>query len=163
MYTTTTTNRLHFEDLDAKRFEDLVVALLYPECEWAEFQPYGRSGSDGGVDIYALQDTDRGRQKEWRVQCRRIRRAGKAKLEEAVDDCLRDNKNPAVLLVVVACDVSRGAHESYLAYARRRGVRDARLWTASFLEAKLAPCRGRSTHHRNTPLFCYFICLGLVG
>jgi hypothetical protein len=72
------------------------------------------------------------------VQCRRYATAAKAELRAAVDDAIgRSARPPEVLLVVVACDPSRAAHEDYVAYARSKGVQTPLLWSASLLEARL--------------------------
>jgi hypothetical protein len=47
---TKTTNRLHFEDLDPKRFEDFCHSLLFPIRTWQSMHHIGRSGDDGGQD-----------------------------------------------------------------------------------------------------------------
>ncbi len=146
---TRTTNRLHFTDLDPTRFEDLCLALVYPLHPWVEIQHYGRLGSDGGVDI-AQEQLDDESVRRWYVQCRRYSRATKASLEKAVDDALaKAPEVPQVLVVVVACDIRRDAHEEYKKYALGKGVSTPMLWTASLLEARLYA-------ERNDLLFSYF-------
>ena len=49
---TRTTNKLHFEDLAPHRFEDLAYEVLYRKREWSRIENWGRSGSDGGIDVY---------------------------------------------------------------------------------------------------------------
>ena len=50
-----TTNRLHFDDLDPRRFEDLCHSIIYPLRDWKEMSHPGRSGSDEGIDIVATE------------------------------------------------------------------------------------------------------------
>lgn len=147
---TRTTNRLHFTDLDPTRFEDLCLALIFPLHPWLDIRHYGRLGGDGGVDIYARERVEDGTDRDWFVQCRRYKRGTKATLTNAVDDALgKVGKPPDVLLVVVACDVRRSAHEAYVEYASDKGVGTPLLWTASTLEARLHA-------ERRDLLFSYF-------
>lgn len=145
-----TINRLHFTDLAPGRFEDLCLALVFPMHPWADIRHYGRRGSDGGVDILAKERLGDGVERDWLVQCRRYASATKATLKAAVDDAVARSANPPqVLLVVVACDVSRKAHEAYTSHAGLRGIATPLLWTASLLEARLY-CERRDL------LFAYF-------
>jgi restriction endonuclease len=147
---TKTINRLHFTDLDPTRFEDLCLALIYPLHPWADIQHHGRLGGDGGVDISATETSDEKLMRDWIIQCRRYNKATKATLERAVDDALANTSAPPqVLLVVLACDVTRAAHEAYTRHARERGVAEPLLWTASAIEARLYS-------ERKDLLFTYF-------
>jgi hypothetical protein len=69
----TTTNRLHFEDLDPRRFEDLCHCLVYPLRDWREMAHVGRLGSDDGVDIDAIEQADDGARRRWVIQCKRYK------------------------------------------------------------------------------------------
>jgi Restriction endonuclease len=147
---TKTINRIHFTDLEATRFEDLCLAIIFPLHPWIDIRHYGRTGSDGGVDISATERLEDGSDRSWFVQCRRYARASKSTLVGAVDDALSNAEDPpAVLLVVLACDVRRTAHEAYEKYASRKGVATPLLWTASIIEAKLYA-------ERKDLLFTYF-------
>ncbi|MCC6336082.1 MAG: restriction endonuclease [Myxococcales bacterium] len=146
----TTTQRIHFTDLDPGRFEDLCLALVFPLHPWTDIQHYGRAGTDGGVDIHAWERTENGARREWRVQCRRYENASKATLRQAVLDALgKGTRPPEVLLVVVACDPSRAAYDDYVSFAGSKGVLTPLLWTASLLEARLY-------NERRDLLFAYF-------
>lgn len=145
-----TIQRLHFTDLEPSRFESLCLALIFPLHPWTEIQHYGRTGADGGVDILAREISEDGAQREWRVQCRRYASASKATLKKATLDALgKSAEPPEVLLVVVACVVSRAAHEAYVSFAASRGVRTPLLWTAATMEARLYS-------ERRDLLFAYF-------
>lgn len=145
-----TTNKLHFSDLDPIRFEDFSLALLYPLHPWEDIRHYGRVGSDGGVDIYAIEKLENDHRRVWLIQCRRYKSATNAVLKKAVDDSLNKlNELPEVLLVVVASDVRRKSHEYFIEYAKKKGVKTPLLWTASILEAKLYS-------ERRDLLFSYF-------
>jgi hypothetical protein len=62
---TRTFNPLHFEDLDPRRFEDLALQLVYKAREWEDIHHDGRSGSDDGVDIRAVERTMDGALRYW--------------------------------------------------------------------------------------------------
>lgn len=134
----TTMNRIHFTDLDPMRFEDLCLALVYPLHPWVELRHYGRTGSDEGVDIYSREILEDNSQREWFIQCKRYKKATAATLKKTVTDALdRTSKPPNVLLVVLACDVTKEAHENYIKYASEKGVGTPLLWTSSIIEAQL--------------------------
>lgn len=57
MATTRTIGPLHFEDLDPKRFEDLVRQLAYEFKPWRRLEATGRSGSDNGFDARGYEIT----------------------------------------------------------------------------------------------------------
>ena len=135
---TRTTNPLPFHDLHDRRFEDLVTGLVYRLRNWVEFQPFGRSGSDEGKDIWAVERLVDGTEREWVIQCRRYQRAAKAELTKAVDDVLDKSETiPHVVLVAVACNVSKRAHKAYTEYALSKGIEAPQLWMAATIEAKL--------------------------
>lgn len=139
---TKTTNRLHLTDLDATRFEDLCLALIYPLRTWEDIRHYGRMGGDGGVDIFARETVEDAKARQWFVQCRRYKRASKKDLLKAVDDAIgKSPEIPDVLLLVVACDVQRPAHEALEAYAVSKGIKQTWLWTQSYIEATLHSAR----------------------
>jgi Restriction endonuclease len=135
---TKTTNRIHFTDLQDRRFEDLAMQIVYKLHKWEDINHDGRSGDDDGVDIRAVERLDDGSLRYWFVQCKRYKTIAWAGLKKAVDEALKKSKSiPDVLLVVVGCDVSQKARESYVNYANGKGVANAYIWTASTLEAKL--------------------------
>jgi hypothetical protein len=145
-----TTNRLHFSDLDASRFEDLCLSILYPMNNWQDICHYGRSGSDSGVDILGIELLANGQPRTWYVQCRRYKQASIATLKKAIDDSIQATTEiPQIVLVVVACDVSRTAQDQFIEYATQKGIAEPKLWTQSILEAMLYS-------DRTDLLFTYF-------
>jgi hypothetical protein len=48
---------LHFEDLEPKRFEDLVRQLAYDFRSWQTLEATGRAGSDDGFDARGIVNT----------------------------------------------------------------------------------------------------------
>lgn len=60
MKTTRTNGRLHFEDLDPMRFEDLALSMVYRLNRWEVIHHFGRSGNDDGIDIQAVEELENG-------------------------------------------------------------------------------------------------------
>ena len=52
---TRTLGPIHFEDLDPRRFEDLVRELAYDFRDWQSIEATGRGGNDDGFDIRAYE------------------------------------------------------------------------------------------------------------
>jgi hypothetical protein len=52
---TRTLGPIHFEDLDPRRFEDLVRELAYDFKDWQSIEATGRGGNDDGFDIRAYE------------------------------------------------------------------------------------------------------------
>ena len=52
---TRTHNPIHFEDLEPKRFEDLVRELIYDSKDWKTIEATDRGGDDEGFDIRAYE------------------------------------------------------------------------------------------------------------
>lgn len=49
-----TTNRLHFEDLEPRRFEELGYQLLHRLYKWERLDHTGVCGNDRGIDMYGI-------------------------------------------------------------------------------------------------------------
>jgi hypothetical protein len=135
---TRTTNRLPFSELHPKRFEDLCLALVLPIARWQDLRHYGRSGTDGGVDIFGVEALDGNRSRRWYIQCKCEQRFGAADLKLVIDEAVRAGESvPDVVLVIVTADVSRKAHETFLEYATKKGIPQAFIWSRSIIEARL--------------------------
>ncbi len=135
---TRTTNRLHLTDLSHERFEAMCMAIVFQLRPWADLRHYGSSGSDGGVDIFSRERQADGRLRAWAIQCRRYKQATASTVRRAVDDLLRvAHTPPDVGVVVLACNVTRAAHEAFFEHATQRGIGEPALWTQSYLEALL--------------------------
>lgn len=147
---TRTTNRLHFSDLAPDRFEDLCLALVQPLHPWIDLRHYGRTGSDGGIDIFARELIEGSVERTWHIQCKRRKSVTASLLRKAIDEALaKSEAPPEVLLTIVAGDVGRDAHEAYVKHASAKGIKTPLLWTATILEAKLY-------NERRDLLFAYF-------
>lgn len=132
---TQTTNRLHFEDLDPHRFEDLGAELLYRKQEWKRFNNWGRSGADDGIDISCEEDNG----VRWFCQCKRYQNISTTEIKAAVDKIVSKNENTkdGIILLIVACNVSKKSVKDFEEYSGNKGFKDAFIWSASTLELML--------------------------
>lgn len=146
---TCTTNRIRLTDLEDKRFEDLALKLVSPIANWTELSHIGRSGKDGGVDIYGIEQNPDGPQREWIIQCKRLERASSVHVRKAVDEAMQNRLSLDVFLLVLACDLSADARTSYRDHALSKGVKTPLVWTLSEIEARLY-------NERKDLLFWYF-------
>lgn len=138
MTTTKTHGRLHFEDLDPSRFEDLSLSIVYRLNRWAEINHFGRSGSDDGIDIHTAEEMENGKQRIWFIQCKRYLKLTASGLKTIVDDIVTKNPTlPDVLLLIVSCNLSKKSNEYFNKYAKDKGIPNPRIWSASVIEAKL--------------------------
>lgn len=130
-----TTNRLHFEDLDPHRFEDLGAELLYRKQEWKRFNNWGRSGADDGIDISCEEDNG----VRWFCQCKRYQNISTTEIKAAVDKIVSKNENTkdGIILLIVACNVSKKSVKDFEEYSGNKGFKDAFIWSASTLELML--------------------------
>ena len=58
---TRTINKPHFDDLDATRFEMLVMNMVYRMRRWEHIEHFGAAGSDDGIDIQAVEVLENGK------------------------------------------------------------------------------------------------------
>ncbi|MBS7565337.1 restriction endonuclease [Mucilaginibacter sp. Bleaf8] len=131
-----TTNRLHFNDLDPLRFEDLCLNIISRHYSWKELVPVGRKGTDGGVDIIGVRK-DNDQLITYYIQCKRYATIVKRDITLLVDKVAANATKPDVLWVIIACDISRTNFEYLKSYAISKGISSVELWTGQTLEAKL--------------------------
>lgn len=135
---TRTTNPLHFEDLSPGRFEDLALNLVYRVKQWEDIHHDGRTGSDDGVDIRAIEKAVDGSLRRWFVQCKRYKSITPKEIRKAVDEAVAKSPEPPdVLLFVLGCDVSLKTRTAFEKHAFAKGAPAAIVWTASKLETML--------------------------
>ncbi|MGE5630667.1 MAG: hypothetical protein ACM3TR_06145 [Caulobacteraceae bacterium] len=145
-----TIGKLHFEDLDPSRYEDLSLAMVYRLSRWIDIHHFGRKGNDDGIDIYAVEELENGAKRTWFIQCKRYSSISKGDLKEVVDKVISQNETiPDIFLLVASCDVTKRNIEFFMKYANDKGIANPKLWTASIIETKLY-----AEHH--DLLFSYF-------
>lgn len=134
---TTTTNRIHFSDLDALRFEDLCLCLSYRLKRWKRINHIGREGTDGGVDIQAEEEIENGYSRSWFIQCKRYEKFSNKNVDSVIDTILENYEKPDTLFLIVSCDVSKRTTDYFMKKANEVGINNPVIWTASILEAEL--------------------------
>jgi len=166
---TKTIGPLHFEDLEPKRFEDLVRQLAYDFRPWRVLEPTGRAGSDDGFDARGFEivenfsapeepgdeddppapvtDNDR----QWLIQCKREKVITPGRLKTHLDNIASDER-PRLhgLLFVAACDFSKTARDRFRAWCTENHISEAYLWGKGDIEDQLF--QAKNDHL----LFAYF-------
>ena len=138
MNMTRTYGKLHFDDIDPSRFEDLTLAMIYKSRRWFSINSFGRSGNDDGVDIQSVEELENGVKRTWFIQCKRYLKLSSSGLKQIIDTIIKNNSTkPDILLVVVSCNVSKNSIESYQQYAKNKGINSALIWDAAVLETML--------------------------
>ncbi|HHA2558834.1 TPA: hypothetical protein ACOEOH_000318 [Stenotrophomonas maltophilia] len=139
---------LHFEDLDPKRFEDLVRQLLYDFRDWVKLEPTGRSGSDDGFDVRGIerdgastaddssdQTSSVDEYRTWLIQCKREKAISPKKLGGYLDGIFAGAGEPLHgLIFASACDFSKVARDLFNARCRSEGLREWNLLGKADLE-----------------------------
>lgn len=174
MAITRTIGPLHFEDLDPKRFEDLVRQLAYEFKPWRRLEATGRSGNDDGFDARGYEIVAKETQpsvsvaegeeveeesplKEgiddrlWLIQCKRERTIGPKALVKYLDDTvLGQDEKLHGLVFTAACDFSKKARDNFAQKCREMELEEWHLWGKAELEDQLF--RPENDHL----LFAYF-------
>lgn len=174
MATTRTIGPLHFEDLEPKRFEDLVRQLAYEFKPWRRLEATGRSGSDDGFDARGYEINAKEAQPSalteegetvaelsslnegiddrlWLIQCKRERAIGPKALVKYLDDTvLSPDEQLHGLVFTAACDFSKKARDDFAKKCREMNLEEWHLWGKAELEDRLF--RPENDHL----LFAYF-------
>jgi hypothetical protein len=147
-HTTHTYAPLHFEDLGAGRFEDLIRQLAYDWRDWKYLDTTGLLGSDGGVDISAIEliaapgiNDDDGEpssqsvERDWRIQCRRYKQVRPSVAEAVAEGLIPDTDHPPYGVVIAApTDLSDRAITAFRTTALQRGAQEAHVWGRAAIE-----------------------------
>lgn len=146
---TKTTNPIHFEDLDPKRFEDLVRELIYDFRDWQTIEATGKGGGDDGFDIRAYERTSRTTTDDdgnevvrpmdgnpWMIQCKREKTIPPSKIKKILEDV--DPKNPPYgYILAAATNFSKKAYDTFRDELTKLGVLEFYLWGNATLETEL--------------------------
>jgi hypothetical protein len=154
-----TLNPLHFEDLEPHRFEDLIRQLIYDFRQWRSIEATGRTGSDAGMDIRAIERmpssdviyedevTDgepipvrdiESQDRLWIVQCKRERRIGPTRIRSIVSTNLSGlTDKPYGYMLVAACDFSKSARDAFREEVIKHGVEEFYIWGKAEVEDQL--------------------------
>jgi len=157
--TTKTTGPLHFEDLEPKRFEDLVRSLIIKFKDWYKIEPTGRGGSDDGFDIRAWEknrissiDSEYTASSEdeieedvnldiegnkWKIQCKREKSIGPSKLHQHIEDSLKKETDIYGYIFAAPVDFSKKSMDKFREDMHLHGVKEFFLWGKANLEDML--------------------------
>lgn len=132
---TKTTNRLHFEDLDPFRFEDLGRELLDAKYSWKRLDPIGGEGSDDGVDIFGITSTG----EPCYIQVKRYKELGPTKIEGIIETIVQNNtiEDNACIILITACNLSKKAFDTFYNIAEQKGFKRQEILTAKSIETLL--------------------------
>jgi len=158
-------NPLPFQDLEPHRFEDLVRQVAYEFRSWKSLEATGRSGSDDGMDIRAIENAvTRGEDGEeegsesgsigerlWIFQCKREKSLSPKPMRAAVRDSLREaSPAPYGFVLAVGCDVSKKTRDAFREEMLAHGIQEFFIWARGELEDMLFQPRN------DRLLFAYF-------
>lgn len=152
---TRTLNPLPFQDLEPHRFEDLIRQLAYDMRRWKSLEATGRSGSDDGLDIRAIEaprpeersseddasEEDRispSVEQLWIFQCKREKSLSPKHIRKIVAESLVSLSSPPYgFILAIACDISKKARDAFREEMVSRRIEEFELWARSELEDKL--------------------------
>src|SRR5947208_1134768 len=151
---TKTLGPIHFEDLDPRRFEDLVRELVYDFKDWQSIEATGRSGSDDGFDIReyerlgsATADNDEHDSSEeathpmegrlWMFQCKREKEIGPARVASIISDGVDPKVPPYGYVLAAPANFSKVSYDKFREELRKRGVMEFYLWGRAAFEDML--------------------------
>lgn len=150
MATSRTIGPLHFEDLEPKRFEDLVRQLVYDFKNWRRLEATGRAGSDDGFDArgyeiaYQERSTEEDNESEdvqpnidrlWLIQCKREKSITPRKLSSYMEQINLQDSDPLYgIIFVAACDFSKKSRDEYRKKCEEIGVEEWHIWGKAEIE-----------------------------
>lgn len=150
-------HQLPFDQLEPRRFEDLVRQLAYDFKVWRTLEATGKSGSDDGYDIRGweivadgaddadMQDEDDPdvvrdfpTDRRWLIQCKREGKIGPKRLKQFFDAIPATEKVGLYGLVfAVTCDLSKASRDAVRQRCREAGIAECHFWTRSEIEDML--------------------------
>lgn len=134
---TITTNRLHFEDLEPRRFEELGYNLLHRIYKWDRLDHTGVCGNDGGVDIYGV-TTDG---IPCYCQVKRYQKITQSDMRGIYSTILTNNPTGiepnAKFILICACDLSKQVLDVAYEEGQKAGFTKVELYSRTRLEALL--------------------------
>ncbi len=147
---TRTFGPIHFEDLDAHRFEDLVRELIYDFRDWQNIEATGRGGSDEGFDIRGFEKTHdadlevddeevefvekRIEGNLWMIQCKREKVIGPQKISSIISECINSANTPYGYILVASANFSKKSYDIFRSKLRSKGVMEFYLLGKAELE-----------------------------
>lgn len=135
-----TYNPIHFEDLEPKRFEDLIRGLIYDLREWMEIEATGRSGNDKAFDIRAWEkipasdEADTDETNKWLIQCKREKQIGPKKAAEYAKAILKENGDLYGVMFVCSSDLSIDSRDAIRKVLAEGGVQEVKILSRAEIE-----------------------------
>ena len=152
---TRTLGPIHFEDLDPRRFEDLVRELAYDFKDWQSIEATGRGGNDDGFDIRAYErfysvsnenESEEHNDEEtahaldghvWMFQCKREKQIGPTRISSIISDGVDPKAPPYGYVLAAPANFSKTSYDTFREELRKRGVMEFYLWGRAALEDML--------------------------
>ena len=145
---------IHFEDLDPRRFEDLVRELAYDFRDWQSIEATGRGGSDDGFDIRAYEridadtaesDDDNSNEETphpmegrvWMFQCKREKEIGPARVASIISEGVNPKVSPYGYILAAPANFTKASYDKFRDELRTRGVMEFYLWGRAAMEDML--------------------------
>lgn len=132
-----TTNRLHFEDLEPRRFEELGYQLLHRLYKWERLDHTGVCGNDGGIDMYGI--TKDG--VHCYCQVKRYQKLSQSDIRDIYSAIIDNNKagiEPnSKFILICACDLSKQVLDVAYDEAAKYGFKSVEIISRTKLESFL--------------------------
>jgi hypothetical protein len=145
---------IHFEDLDPRRFEDLVRELAYDFKDWQSIEATGRGGSDEGFDIRAYEQLESGtvvgdeensneeiphpmEGRVWMFQCKREKKIGPTRVASIISEGVNPKNPPYGYVLAAPTNFLKKSYDKFREELRKRGVMEFYLWGRAALEDML--------------------------
>lgn len=135
MNPTATINRLHFEDLEPRRFEELGYNLLARLYNWKRLDHTGVSGNDGGIDIYGI--TADG--SHCYCQVKRYQKLVQSNIRDIFDAISENNKlhENSRFILICACDLNAPILDAIYSRGKEAGFQSIDIFSRTRLESLL--------------------------
>ena len=133
---TVTTNRLHFEDLEPRRFEELGYQLLHRLYKWVRLDHTGVCGNDGGIDMYGI--TKDG--VHCYCQVKRYQKLSQVDLRGIYAAIIDNNKaieSNSKFILICACDLSKQVLDVAYDEGTKNGFKSVEIFSRTKLESLL--------------------------
>lgn len=132
-----TTNRLHFEDLEPRRFEELGYQLLYRLHKWNRLDHTGVCGNDGGIDMYGI--TKEG--VHCYCQVKRYQKLTQSDIRDIYATILNNNKSGiesnSRFILICACDLTKPVLDLVYEEGSKYGFNSVEIFSRTKLESLL--------------------------
>ncbi|WP_289288749.1 restriction endonuclease [uncultured Muribaculum sp.] len=132
-----TTNRLHFEDLEPRRFEELGYQLLHRLYKWERLDHTGVCGNDGGIDMYGI--TKDG--VHCYCQVKRYQKLSQSDIKTIYSAIVNNNKDGiepnSKFILICACDLSKQVLDVAYDEGSKHGFKSVEIISRTKLESLL--------------------------